>query len=96
MIQISDKYAIGSDQHQWMILKYVKAGKDPTKYPERWEPDGGYCREMKDTLNSLANRLLRTSEYNTIESLQARCKEITEMFNSALDVNITFKIEREK
>ena len=84
MIQINDKYAIGSDARQWMILKFVKAGSDPAKYPDRWEPDGGYHREMKDTIKSLANRLLRTSNYHTIATLETRCAEIVEMFNSAL------------
>ncbi len=84
MIQINDKYAIGSDANQWMILKFVKAGANPTKYPDRWEPDGGYHREMKDTVKSLASRLLRTSSYHSIATLEARCGEIVEMFNLAL------------
>ena len=84
MIQINDKYAIGSDANQWMILKFVKAGSDPTKYPARWEPDGGYHREMKGTVKSLANRLLRTSEYSSIATLETRCGEIVEMFNIAM------------
>lgn len=84
MIQINDKYAIGSDKYQWMILKYVKAGSDPTKYPARWEPDGGFHQDMKGTIKSLANRLLRTSDYTSIATLNTRCKEIIEMMDSAL------------
>ena len=49
-----------------------------------WEPDGCFHSTMEATVKSLANRLLRTSEYNSIATLETRCGEIMEMFNSAL------------
>jgi len=88
MIIINDKYTIKSDKDQWMLCKPCKATKSN---PTGWKAFKFYASQG-DLAASLAQILLRTSDYDSFAQLSTNAKNISEMLDYKLkDIRVTYK-----
>jgi len=80
MMVITDKWAIRSDENQWILCCAVKPSKT---YPTGWTP-----RKFYGSLGSLRKALhgilLRTSDYSSLADLDRNADDISAMINQRL------------
>ena len=62
LIQVNDKYAIGSDAMNWKVFKKVSVSK---KNPTGQEPVA-YYSTLSGAVKGLSGLMLRTSEENSV------------------------------
>ena len=80
-IQISEKYAIGSDNRQWMVLKSKKVtDKETKKVSMQWDSKS-FHGNLDQAIYELGQLLLRTAGAKNSEELQAAAKEISAMLS---------------
>ena len=81
MIVINDKYAIKSDENQWMLC----VRRSPSKSnPSEWTPKKFYTR-LPALAAALHGILLRSSEYSSLNDLEHNAHEISAMINARLE-----------
>ena len=81
MIRINDKYAIKSDENQWMLCVRRRPSKSN---PSEWTPKKFYVR-LPALAAALHGILLRTSDYSSLADLERNADEISKMINKKLN-----------
>jgi hypothetical protein len=81
MIVINDKYAIRSDENQWILCTSVKPSKS---YPDGWKPRK-FFGSLGGLRRALHGILLRTSEHSSLTDLERNSDEISELIDRRLD-----------
>jgi hypothetical protein len=81
VIILNDKYALRSDESQWILCVCAKPSKS---YPDGWRP-----RKFFTSLGSLRSALhgilLRTSDYSSLEDLERNANEISDLIDRRLE-----------
>jgi hypothetical protein len=81
VIAINDRYAIKSDEYQWMLC----VRRSPSKSnPSEWAPKKFYTR-LPALAAALHGILLRTSDYSSLSDLEHNAHEISAMINARLE-----------
>jgi len=80
MIEVSEKYAIGSDKLNWIIYKKIKPNK---RVPSGWEAQH-YYGNLGQAVKSLKDLMLRVSDYNSVAELITASTAISELFDKEL------------
>jgi hypothetical protein len=81
MIIIDGKYAIKSDEYQWMLC----VRRSPSKSnPSEWAPKKFYTR-LPALAAALHGILLRTSDYSSLVDIERNAHEISVMINTRLE-----------
>ena len=81
MIIIDEKYAIKSDENQWMLC----VRRSPSKSnPSEWAPKKFYAR-LPALAAALHGILLRTSDYSSLRDLERNADDISAMINARLE-----------
>ena len=81
MIVINDKYAIKSDENQWILCCAVKPSKT---YPTGWTPRK-YYTSLGGLRRALHGILLRTSDYSSLADLERNSDEISDLIDRRLE-----------
>ena len=81
MIAINDRYAIRSDESQWILCTSVKPSKS---YPDGWKPRK-FFGSLGGLRRALHGILLRTSDYSSLEGLERNADDISAMINARLE-----------
>jgi len=81
MIVINDKYAIRSDENQWILCCAVKPSKT---YPTGWTPRKFYT-SLGGLRRALHGILLRTSDYSSLADLERNADEISRLIDERLE-----------
>ncbi len=84
MIVINDKYAIKSDDRQWILCKAIKPSKTQ---PDGWSPFQFYT-SLQACIDAVQGILLRTSEYKSFADLSKNLAAINRMLDKKLKVSI--------
>ena len=84
MIVINDKYAIKSDQNQWILCKPAKV---TAKSPSGWEGFKYYV-SLPALCDALQGIMLRTSDYKSFTDLTVNLAEINKLLDKKLKVSI--------
>ena len=80
MIVINDRYAIKSDERQWILCKTVKVSK---RNPDGW--DGfKYYTSLAALCESLRRILMRTSDYKSFADLTKNLVGINKLLEKKL------------
>lgn len=77
LIKITDRFALSSDAHQWMIRELRIPGKKAKNQEPRWIAWGCYCHTPEQTIKHFGEYLLRTGDATTAEELLALADSIT-------------------
>jgi hypothetical protein len=81
MIIINDKYAIKSDENQWMLC----VRRSPSKSnPSEWAPKKFYTR-LPALAAALHGILLRISDYSSLTDLERNANEISDLIDRRLE-----------
>lgn len=92
LIQINDKYAIGSDVNQWMIMKPVTVkDKDTGKKETKWQ-SFKYFTDIEAAVRELWHLLLRQGECTGMADLVALSREISQLLSEKFTSEIKLQI----
>ena len=81
VIGINDKWAIRSDENQWMLC----VRRSPSKSnPSEWTPKKFHAR-LPALAAALHGILLRTSEYSSLADLERNADEISKLIGKRLN-----------
>jgi hypothetical protein len=78
LIKLTEKFALSSDSHQWMIRERTRPmNKKTKKREEKWSAWGCYCATPEQTIKHFAEYLLRTGDATTPAELIELAESIT-------------------
>ena len=86
MIKLNDKYAIKSDENQWMLCVWVGQKIKNKKYDtlsDGWKPVK-YYSSITQLVEGTATLLLRKSQYSTFRELLDNQRAINAMIDDKL------------
>jgi hypothetical protein len=81
MIIVNDKYAIRSDENQWILCCAVTPSKT---YPTGWTPRKFYG-SLGGLRKALHGILLRTSDYSSLADLERNADQISDLIDRRLE-----------
>jgi len=82
MIKLNDKYAIKSDENQWILCKWAGEPKN-SKSGDGWKPVKFYS-SVSQLVQGTCTLLLRKSQYAAFDELLANQAEINAMIEKKL------------
>ena len=85
MIVINSKWAIRSDENNWILCCAVKPSKT---YPTGWTPRKFYG-SLGGLRRALHGILLRTSDYSSLTDLERNADEISRLIDERLEGKTT-------
>ena len=97
-IQVSEKYAIASDDRNWILQKSgVKTDKETGETSVTWS-SFSYPGTLEGAVKSLGQHMLRTSGANSYDELVEAAKKISELFsqNFTVSADLSIKINQDR
>ena len=82
ILRINDQYRIKGDQHSWVIER-VRKRKKNGKVVHQWQSFQWYT-SLEAAVNYLGERLVRTSDAQTLAEALAETDRVTTMLSRAL------------